>query len=319
MIRVHQIAFCFFCALVSHLVFVHVGSGILQSLPSWHEAHIANAAPSPLQFRLFSFFFPALLHKFGMGIIDAYLLERFLSLFLAFLVFYNVCVRFGLSALESLMLVSMLCLYYAASTQAHIQPAEEPNLLAFAVVIYLLVATMDDRLRFAILVPVFVLGAFNKDTVGFLIPLILIHQMVNGAGWRRAVGIASGLSILFIAIYVGIRLFYGTDRPYLGGFFQYSENYRFIMQHPVKGLMWLIPSLIPLALILLRWSYAPIIAKCFIPSVIFFLVGHLTISRIEEFRTYTPLALILWPSVMVAYRQAGTAVHLTWKDKGSES
>jgi hypothetical protein len=95
------------------------------------------------------------------------------------------------------------------------------------------------------------------------------------------------------------------DRDYLGGFWQAGKNIDFIIQLPARGIMWTLPSVLPMIFLLTNWKSTPLIIKCFIPSMLLFVTGHFLISITDEFRTYTPLGLMMWTGILlsVQYKQ----------------
>lgn len=281
-------------ALASALLFAHVGTPAFDRLTVWHAEHLEGIARAPLQYRWLSFQIPQWLTAIGLDLLSAYLLLRFVSLALAFWFASRIAGMLVRGRFAPPLMVVSLGLYYLASTQPYMQPAEEPNLLFFAVFIWLV-------LRGATVVPlalVMVAGALNKDTVGFLIPWVFLYrrhvQHDPRAAWRDA----AVLGAVFTVVYIGLRLYWGTGRPYLGGLWQVEHNVWLITHEPLRGLMWTLPSLVPLLIVRRWWDRVPLAVRCFVPSLVLFVAGHWAISRIDEFRTYTPLALLMWPGVM---------------------
>lgn len=194
-------------------------------------------------------------------------------------------------------------LFLGASCQAHFQPSEEPNLAIFGIFIWLL---LRDFSLWTML-PFFVVGILNKDTVGFLIPFIVLFRWLVQDRWKTALLEGTILSAIFIGGYLGIRAHFGTNRDYLGGFWQVKENIRFFRDQPLFGMMWMLASVFPLVWFAWRWKEVPKMVKVFVPTAILFIIGHLLISRIEEFRTYVPLTLVLWPGVLLLREARGQA------------
>ncbi len=89
------------------------------------------------------------------------------------------------------------------------------------------------------------------------------------------------------------------NRPYLGGLWQLGYNARLLRKDPFLGLLFTIPSLVPAAWIFVRRRALDPFFVTFLPSLGLFVAGHLLISRIDEFRTYTPLALMTIPASML--------------------
>lgn len=277
------------CAVSLNAIFLHVAGGLLSNLPGWHFAHLANKAPSPLQFRWFSYWLPNVFIERGSDTALTYLAFR--TTYLCGALFFigliaKYIVREGAAPT---VIILAFTLYFATSTQAHFQFAEEPNILVFSAFIWLLIIDAN----FIFLLAIYLFGALTKDTVGFLIPFYFIYSLrVKGLAYSSVT--TCMLSAIFISVYFGLRNYFGTDREYLGGLWQYQENIRYFLVRPDKGIMWALASIVPMAFLALNWNKSPLIVRCFFPSAILFVIGHLLISRIEEFRTYAPLSILLW-------------------------
>lgn len=289
-----MIWFCLVLAAFCHVVFMHVAGGMIQMIPDWHSAHLNNTAPAPLQFRWLSYYIPEVLNEFGFGIDQAYLLVRFFSLSFSFFIVARIAAKLTADRLAPFFSISLVALYYAASTQAHMQPSEEINLLLFS----LLILYVLDGSKILPLAVIMALGSLNKDTIGFLIPFVFMVGVFVRHTPVKTVIECTILSIVFLVIYWGVRLYFGTDREYLGGLWQYQYNIEYLHYNLIMGSMWLIPSLVPAALIAYRWKEADALVKCFLPTVILFTLGHLLISRIDEFRTYSALAAFMFPAMI---------------------
>lgn len=283
-------------ALCCNIVYGNVTIRSLQDIVSWHAENMAGTQVAPVQFRVICFLGPELLHRMGFDLIQSYMFLRFLYLAGSFAVFHAIVRRLVDQPFAAEFMVAALALYYAASTMGHFQLAEEPNLLVFALFFWL---TLRDR-GLAALMPVFLFGVFNKETVVFLLPFLFFYRLFGQKRVFAAFRDTAVLSVIFIAVSVGIRMHYGIDRPYLGGLWQYEFNYRKLLENPYRNLMWMLPSVVPLVWLGLRWKQVSPIVRSLCPVVILFVVGHMLISRTEEFRTYTPLALLMWPGVLAA-------------------
>jgi hypothetical protein len=289
----------FAAAFICNLIFIRIASSLMPGLPNWHKASMLGEIAAPLQYRLLSFLIPDLYSKLmRVSIVDAYLAIRLISLAISFWFSALTVKKLTSQPLAPTLIILAISFYYAASTQAHLQPAEEPNLLAFSIFIWLLVSGSG-------IVPlsiIFALGALNKDTVGFLIPFVFLYRWLHQKQLLCAFVDCAVLSVIFFAGYFGVRLYYGTDRPYLGDLWQAGKNLNFLIRMPVRGSMWMLTSLLPMAYLIFNWKKTPLIVKCFMPTVLLFVGGHILISITDEFRTYTPLALMMWTGViMVTY------------------
>ncbi len=281
-------------ALVCHILYSQIAAWEFAKLGKWHSDHMRGGAPAPLQYRWFSFIVPELLASLGVPLKAAYLGLRFLYLAGAMWFIARVARETVKSPLAPAFMILAAGLYYAASTQPFLQPAEEPNLLVFGLFAWLVLRGADVRW----LVPVLAIGALNKDTVGFLLPWLFLYRWHVQKLPRLAIRDTLILGATFFLIYGFLRVSVGTQREYLGGFWQVGENLRYIAYDPARGLMWTLPSVLPLAFVLRHWDRTPLWARCFVPSLVLFVLGHWLISRVEEFRTYTPLAIFMWTAVL---------------------
>lgn len=279
-------------ALGCHIAYVQAAGPVLGAIPEWHAAHLQGRAPAPLQYRWLSFYLPDLLHRTGLPLASAYLLLRAVYLAAAMGVAFAIARLVSRSRATPVLVVLLLGAYYAAASQPYLQPAEEPSLLAMGV--FALLALR--RAPLWQLGVVMAAGALCKDTIGFLLPWYVLLRWQRSGDVRVALREGAALAVVFSGVYLGVRFVEGAERQYLGGLWQWRTNIAFLLDHPVHGLAWTLPSLVPLAVIAAHWGRAPSYVKCFVPTLVLFIAGHWAISRIEEFRTYAPLALVMWPA-----------------------
>lgn len=295
------------CSIALNAIFIHVAAGILSDhLSGWHFAHMTNKAVAPLQYRWLSYWLPNIFIEAGGDPVYVYLSFRtaYLCASLIFIGLIAKAINKGNNTASTTIILAF-SMFYAASTQAHFQFAEEPNILIYSAFIWLLVVDANFILIFA----VFLFGSLVKDTVGFLIPFYFLYSLINKERLYSFVTTCI-LSLSFLVVYFGLRQYFGTDRDYLGGLWQYQENFRYFLSRPDKGIMWMVASVFPMIYLLINLGSVPLIVRCFFPSTILFIIGHLLISRIEEFRTYAPLAILLWPATLsVASRYCNSAQH----------
>ena len=190
------IALSFIAAFACNVIFSRVGANLMPGLPNWHKASLLGEIAAPLQYRLLSFYLPELYSKlFKVDMVNAYMTIRLLSLALSFWLSALTVKKLTSQPLAPVLIVLAIALYYVASTQAHMQPAEEPNLLAFSAFTWLLVSGAG-------IIPlsvVFTLGTLNKDTVGFLIPFVFFYRWIYEKSMTAAIRDCAILSVIFIA------------------------------------------------------------------------------------------------------------------------
>jgi hypothetical protein len=287
----------FISASICHLVFVHVFWNTKDLLEGWHSNSVAGGAWAPNQYRWLSFYLPEFLRRsFDMEILKAYLAVRVFCLTGAFFLTALIVRRFVSDRLAPSFVLLAVALFYAASTQPHYQPSEELNLLVFALFMYLVMIDANI-LTLSILMAI---GVANKSTVGFLILFLLVYRWFGQNRKIRAVTDCAALSAIFVTGYVAIRCYYGTDRHYGSGLWQISHNLAYFFSIKLEAVMFGLATVLPASVILYRWQSTPLAVRCFLPAALLFVIGHLLISRVDEFRTYTPLALILWSGATAA-------------------
>jgi hypothetical protein len=270
-------------------------SRCFREFAGWHAANMTNHAVAPLQYRVLSYLIPEALSRAGIPIGYAYIIEREVFLVAACYVFFNFC-RAWLGTLDTILATTLLMFFYTMSAFPHIQPSEEINLFAFALGLYFI-----REGRFVPLVLTVAVAAFNKETIGFLIPFQFCWDRrthPDGVYARAAT-----LTVTLAVVYVSIRAVLGTNRPYLGEVWQLPYNLGLMATNPALGLMFLLPSLVPALWIFRRREQIDRFFVAFLPSLCLLVVGHLAISRVDEFRTYTPLALMTIPAGMVLLKE----------------
>jgi len=289
-----EVTLCVVAAYLVTMVYYHV-------LPSadwviWHKVSIDGQGLAPLQYRWLSFMIPELISRVGINITDAYMIERFIFTSVALFFFGKAaCIANGQNGFYFFSFyVLSLAVYYAAATLPVIQPSEEINLAFFSVGLFMLVSKVNIFWW-----PLFIAaGAINKDTVGFFIPYILVYEVMSGReGLKLYISLALS-SMAFASVYISLRWLYGTEREYAGGFIQIDHNIRYLVNHPFDSVGFILPSLFALVLSLLLWKKTPRYMKAYIPTIILFTIGHFTISRIDEFRTYSALAVVTIPYML---------------------
>ncbi len=285
----------------SLIAYIQAAASIFNTWNDWHLDNLHNLAPSPLQYRVLSFLFPHLLAKlFHINIVNAYLWERFFFLFLVGYFLFGFA-RQWFQVERSALVVVLFFLFYNLTARPHIQPAEEPNIFYF-----LLAFMLMERSRFWWLLFVCILGAATKQTIVFIVPIYLVYQVLETRrlGWRDVLRTAL-LTIVIAVVQLGILAYYGSDRPYLGQFWQYEYNLKQLTSGVWPAYNFLFVSLIPMVFIFFSWKKQPTIIQAVALIIPFFTAGHFLISRVEEFRTFMPLALVTLPGFLLIIQSQG--------------
>lgn len=291
-----EVTLCVVAAYLCTLVYSHSLIPTGNDWVSWHRAHLEGYAPAPLQYRWLSFMAAELISRTGIQVPDSYIVERFI--FTAISLYYfgrAACIANGNHGYKLFgFYVMSLALYYSSATLSVMQPSEEINLAFFSVGFFMLMRRVDPLWW-----PLFIaLGALNKDTIGFFIPFIFMYELMSGRCTIKLYVSCALTSIAFISVYLFLRELYGSERAYLGGLWQLGTNMDYLVKHPFDSIGFIIPSVFPLILALILWKKTPIYMKAYIPTIALFTVGHLLISMIQEFRTYSALAVVTLPYML---------------------
>jgi len=286
-----------FAALLSYMsVFEYykVAGVVLEQIDLWHAAHINNLAPAPLQYRYLSYAFPDLLSQLlGFSLRTSYLVERYIFIWLSLITFF-IFLRAWFKPYEATIQITLFIVIYNLTIFAHIQPSEEINLFIFILALLLI----REQKYFYFLIVLFV-GALNKDTVVFLIPIFFLYHFLQ-FGFSKILFLKTLLLIIiFFIIYFGIRYNFGTERDYLGGVWQYDFNKNMLLNLNLLSYNFIIPSFIPFLFIIMSWGKQNALVRAGAITLILFFLGHFLISRLEEFRTFMPMAFITIPGFFV--------------------
>lgn len=279
---------------LSMVEYAKVAGSIFAAWDGWHYANMTGQAPSPLQQRVLSFLIPEALHQgLGLSILHSYLLERFAFLVLAGGAMFMLAVRF-VSTEKSLTALILFFMFYNLSSLAHIQPAEEINIFIFALCFLLI-----DSKRFGLLLLAAAVGATAKITIIFIAPIYFIFCLLTRRPFARTLLETSVLASVIIAIAAGIAQRYSEPRDYLGGFWQYTYNNQQLANLQPQNLPFILVSLVPMACIFYSWRKQPAIIQATALACPLFVIGHYLISRVEEFRTFMPLAVTLLIGLLI--------------------
>ncbi|MEO4048044.1 hypothetical protein AAFN46_13240 [Pseudomonas sp. CAU 1711] len=293
------VALSFLLSFLSMVEYAKVAGGIFDAWDAWHYANMAGLAPSPLQQRILSFLIPEALHQsFGLSILHSYLLERFTFLALSGTAMFILAARF-VSTEKSLALLLIFFMFYNLSSLAHIQPAEEVNIFVFALCFLLI-----DSRRFTLLLLTAAVGAAVKTTIIFIVPIYFVFCILTRRPAIRTL-VESGVLVGVIsAIAGGIALHYSAPREYLGGLWQYTYNTQQILDLSPQSFPFILVSLAPMLCVFHSWQKQPPIIQAVAIVCPLFVAGHYLISRVEEFRTFMPIALALLIGMLIFSSQS---------------
>lgn len=255
------------------------------------------------QSRIAQFYIPELFrHLFGLSISHAYMLNRFLFLFLAFLAFHRYLKKW-FSPAESfagvLFLAAILPFTYMNCLQ------ESAPQLFFLFVIAL--AAIRDERPILLAVTLFLGGLVNETM--FILPAVYFFYHIR---WEHPLAMlkTAGRSLL-VGVPIMLSLFpirwINRDRPHLGGAWHWPDNWQGIVRDAGRafdaphqafyvyfillfGFFWLYA--------LLGYRRSPLFLRRASWMVPLFIIAHLITGIIKESRQMVPLAYIIIPMAL---------------------
>lgn len=255
------------------------------------------------QSRWLQFGFPELLHRvLGLEIVDAYVLQRWLFVFLAFVAFHAYLRRW-FDPRGCFLGVALLAALMPLSYFDHLQESAPLLLLTFLLGLWAIREGRDGWYA-----AILALGALNNETV-LILPAVYLFVHFEGFDarhlsklWTRTVGTALPAFAVTLAIRWTTR-----DRPYLGGG-QLGNAFGRNVEGVVAGLgtspldWWNTPYLFPLLLYGALWVFAfqgfsgkPRFLRRASLVVPIFVGIHVAVAVLYEVRQLLPLAFLLIP------------------------
>jgi hypothetical protein len=255
------------------------------------------------QSRLGQFYVPEFFHQLlGLSIIHSYMLNRFLFLFLAFVVFHRY-LRKWFSSAESfagvLFLAAILPFTYMNCLQE-----SAPQL--FFLFLLALVAIRDERP--IMLAVVLFLGGMVNETM-FILPAVYFFYHLR---WGSITGMAktAGKSLL-AGVPIMLTLFpirwINRDRPHLGGGWHWPDNWQGIardagrvFESPQDAFYWYFILMYGVFWIYAVMGYrrSPLFLQRASWMIPLFVFSHLITGIIKESRQMVPLAYIIIPMAL---------------------
>ena len=255
------------------------------------------------QSRLGQFYIPELFHQlFGLSIIHSYMMNRFLFVFLAFLVFHHY-LRKWFSPAESLAGVLLLA---ATLPFTYMNCLQESAPQLFLLFLLALLAIRDERP--VLLAVTLFLGGMVNETM-FILPAVYFFYHLR---WDGIVGIArtAGRSLL-VGIPIMVTLFpirwINRDRPHLGGGWHWPDNWQGIARdagkifdRPQDAFYWYFILMYGALWIYAAFGYrrSPLFLKRASWMIPLFILSHLITGIIKESRQMVPIAYIIIPMAL---------------------
>lgn len=255
------------------------------------------------QSRIAQFYVPEFFRQaFGLTISHAYMLNRFLFLFLAFFMFHRY-LRKWFSPAESFAGVLFLA---AILPFTYMNCLQESAPLLFLLFVVALAAIRDERP--ILLAVVLFLGGMVNETM-FILPAVYFFYHIR---WERPLAMlkTAGRSVL-IGVPIMLTLlpirWMNRDRPHLGGAWHWPDNWQGIardagrvLESPHQafyvyfillfGFFWLYA--------ILGYRRSPLFLRRASWMVPLFILAHLITGIIKESRQMVPLAYIIIPMAL---------------------
>ena len=193
-------------------------------------------------------------------------------------------------------------------TNSWAHPDTFPDLLLFTAGCLAIASRRDLLLAGLLLV-----GLFNRETMGFLALLWALDRWPERRRWQT-IAAAAGIFGTSAAVYVGLRIVRGFEHYDM---WMVPKNLSYLQVLPpgfdpytrIFGFFWLLVVVIPLwiAWTGARQSGAPAFFRSAILIGALFSVVGWTFAAIIETRVFVPLAPLLLPGAVAAFRQAKPA------------
>ena len=252
------------------------------------------------QSRLLQFYIPqAFAWLFGLSIIHAYILQRWLFVFIAFVCFHAYLRKWFDSRLAFAGVMSLA----AIMPLSYFNDLQESSALLMVTFLLGLWAIRDNRTGLYTLV--LTVGAINNETMLFL-PSVYFFYNYKGLVWKhlgKLILVTLGTSLPAFII-VGTIRYLNRDRPHLGGGWHLPDNiagmltdlktmpldywrtsYLYIFF--IFGAFWVFAFL--------RYSKKPLFLRRAAIMIPLFILGHFLTARIHEARQMVPLSYIILP------------------------
>jgi hypothetical protein len=278
------------------LPFLYIGLGIasallwtriadLASFPRWHAEMIGGRALAPSQYRpLTSWIAEVFRLMLRTSYIPLpYFIVRALFTSLALICFdryMRTWFSAGASAAGALCLAAILPFTYFRV----IQESDTLNLLIFVLGFWAIAARRD-----VLLIPIMLIGTLNRETTA-MIPAIYFLARWRYVPTKRLLGWTAFLILCWVAVYGGLRVFYG-DRGYYTDVVMLSRNLRNVL--PTVNVLLMFGAVWVLAFFALR--KAPPMLRRTIWLLPPFITLHYIVAIVTEVRLFLPFAPVLIP------------------------
>jgi hypothetical protein len=275
----------------------------LFTTPAWFDGTLIHNHHLLLRFdytnneqsRLLQFYVPELVHKTLMLSIEhAYMLQRFLFVFLAFICFHAYLRRWfdaRVSFCGVLLLAAIIPFTFHAGDLQESSP-----LLLLTFLLGLWAIREDRKLLMAV---VFLMGGINNETM-LILPLVyLLYNFVDLDARRLVILFRNTFLIsLPMVIAVGTIRYINRDRPVLGGGWHFPDNVEGLLTGNTQYWGFLFTFGVLWVYALLRYKSKPLFLRRAFLMIPFFIAAHVVTGIITEVRQMLPLGFIVIPMAL---------------------
>jgi hypothetical protein len=267
----------------------------LKLTPTWFDGRLeANHAlllafdfTNNEQSRLLQFYIPELFHRlFGLRIINAYILQRFLFSTLTFIGFYFFSRKWFSPKLAIIGLVLLALIII----NTHVDDLQESVSLLSLTFLGTLWAIRESKTLWYVLV--LFIGSINNETMLF-VPALYFFFNLKSFKFKALfkLGIKTIVLALPAFIIVGVIRYVNIDRPHLGGALHFYDNIvRIHRLFRVFNIMWF--------LAIIYFNRKPLFIQRALLSIPLFILPHMITGIISETRQMIPLSFIIIPAAL---------------------
>src|SRR5215204_4239322 len=275
----------------------------LYTTPAWFDGTLIHNHHLLLRFsytnneqsRLLQFYFPELFHKIlQLSIEHAYMLQRFLFVFLVFIGFHAYLRRWfdaRVTFCGVLLLAAIIPFTFHAGD---LQESSPLLLLTFLLGLWTI---REDRK--ILIATVFLIGGINNETM-LILPLVYFLYNFVALDVRHLVILCRDtlLVSLPMVVVVGTIRYVNRDRPVLGGGWHFPDNVEGLLTGNTQywgflftfGVLWIYA--------LLRYERKPLFLRRAFLMIPFFIAAHVVTGILTEVRQMLPLSFILIPMAL---------------------
>ena len=275
----------------------------LYTTPAWFDGTLIHNHHLLLRFnytnneqsRLLQFYVPELFHRILMLSIEhAYMLQRFLFVFLAFICFHLYLRRWfdaRVSFCGVLLLAAIIPFTF------HVGDLQESSpMLLLTFLLGLWTIREDQKLLAAV---VLLIGGINNETM-LILPLVYLLYNFVDLDVRRLVILCRNTLLISLpmVIAVGTIRYINRDRPVLGGGWHFPDNSEGLLTGNVQYWGFLFTFGILWVYALLQYQRKPLFLRRAFLMIPFFLAAHVVTGILTEVRQMLPLGYIVIPMAL---------------------